>query len=79
MEEGETMQCSKGKEYKWTNKDLQTTKQETIYLAIRTPLKLGDELTRSGRVSSSYFTSGTSTHLYRSVYRVTKQHGVFIL
>jgi hypothetical protein len=44
---------------KRTNNDLQNTTQKTKDQVTRTPLKTGDELRYSGRVSSSCSTSGT--------------------
>ena len=50
-----------------TNNDLPTITQKNKDRAIRTPLITGDELKYSGRVSSSFSTSGT-----RRVTLVTK-------
>ena len=44
---------------KRTNNDLQNTKQKTTDRTTRTPLKAGSELGCSGRVGSSFTTSGT--------------------
>jgi hypothetical protein len=44
---------------KRTNNDLQNNKQKTTDRTTRTPLKAGSELGCSGRVGSSFSTSGT--------------------
>jgi hypothetical protein len=48
------------KKNKRTNNDLQNTMQKTKDRVTRTPLKTGDEIMCSGRVSSLCFTSGTN-------------------
>jgi hypothetical protein len=47
------------KKDKRTNNNLQNITQKTKYWVTRTPLKTGGELSCSGRVSSSCYTSGT--------------------
>jgi len=54
----QTIHWPKDKE-KRTNNDLQNTTQKTEYREIWTPLRTGDEHRCSGRISSSYSTSGT--------------------
>ena len=49
----------KRKKYERTNNELQNTTHKRKDRVARTPLKLGDELRCSGRVSSSFSTSGT--------------------
>jgi hypothetical protein len=59
IEEEQTTQWTKTK-YKRTNNDLQNININTKYRVTRTPLKTRRELRCSGRVGSSFSTSGTS-------------------
>ena len=58
IEEEQTTQCPKGKNYKRTNNDLQNT-HETKDRVTRTPLKHRGGVRCSGRVCSSFSTSNT--------------------